>query len=374
MNLPLILKILTIVSWTWYSGLVKAQAPENDECFSPKLLPENTWLEEDNYHATLSPENARPPKYPITCIQTYENDLWYHFQTTEPAEYQITIVHHTCNTPAGLQALLLEGDACLSTKMKILACSNRKIADTIKIFFSSPAEVKEWLLYIDGYDGTVCSFDIQLKKAPGAAYSPDNLAYNRFYSDTACPLTDMQTAVKFENNKPVIQWTDPDSKDVSAYIVERVGPYTVEKMAVVRPEPLASGYRESFEYTDNLSLLDQGDTYSFRISRIDKEGNRSCTGTLSSKAKITRDFFVTEPIYTGKSGIYQVSYFNRKKQDYTIAILDETMVPLKSLLIKNLETGESISKLDLTPYPPGVYYFKMTNGRDDFVRKIEKHQ
>lgn len=373
MYFPRVLKVL-IVFCTSFAGMLLAQTPENDECFSPKLLPENTWLEEDNYHATLSPENARPPKYPLTCIQTYENDLWYHFQTTETAEYQITIVHHTCNTPAGLQALLLEGDACLSTKMKIVACSNRKIADTIKIFFSSPAEVKDWLLYIDGYDGTVCSFDVQLKKAPGAAYNPDNLAYNRFYSDTACPLTDIQTAVKFENNKPVIQWTDPDAREVSAYIVERVGPYTVEKMAVVMPEALASGYRESFEYTDNLSLLDQGDTYSFRISRIDKDGNRTCTGTLSAKARITRDFFVTQPIYTGKSGIYQVSYFNRKKQDYTIAILDETMTPLKSLLIKNLETGESISKLDLTPYPPGVYYFKMTNGRDDFVRKIEKLQ
>lgn len=371
----MLLKISRLILLLIFCNLVaiaEAQSDLHDECFHAKDLPENIWLQEDNYQATLSPENTRPPRYPATCIQTYENDLWYQFETEGFAEYQITIVHNTCNTPAGLQALLIQGNICDSKKYNVIACSNRKIADTIKLFFNSPAQAQSWLLYIDGYDGTLCSFDLHLKKAPGAAFSPENLAYNKFYSDTSCSELPLDLSIKFENNKPILKWNDGNSDQVNAYLIERILKYTVEKIGVIIPEPLAAGYQESFSFTDKASLFDEGSTYTYRVSRIDKEGNRTCSEKLSGIAQVTREFFVTEPVYTGQPGFFKVSYFNRKKQDYTIAILDEQYTTLKSLAIKKLEIGESVSKLDLSSYPPGVYYFRMSNGKVEFVRKIEK--
>lgn len=368
----IIIRINFIILVFAFAVYAKAQNALHDECFHAKNLPENTWLQEDNYQASLSPENTRPPKYPATCIQTYENDLWYRFDTEGIAEYQITIVHNTCNTPAGLQALLIQGDICDTRKYLVTACSNRKIADTIKLFFTSPQQPQPWLLYVDGYDGTLCSFDIQLIKAPGAAFSPENLAYNKFYSDTSCAEMPLDLSVKFENNKPTLKWHDAQSNQVNAYLVERIFRYSIEKIGVIYPEPLAAGYQESFSYTDKASLFDEGSSFTYRISRIDKEGIRTCSEKISGIAQVTRDFFVTEPIYAGQPGLFKVSYFNRKKQDYTIAILDEQYSTLKSLKIKNLEIGESISQLDLSVYPPGVYYFRMSDGKIEFIRKIEK--
>ena len=364
--------IILYFGFLFLIGQVFAQAPAHDECYQAKDLPENEWLEEDNYQASLSPENTRPPRFPATCIQTYENDLWYRFETQGFAEYQITIVHNTCNTPAGLQALLIQGAECDTKKYSIQACSNRKIADTIKLFFSSPKEPQSWLLYVDGYDGTLCSYDLQLKKAPGAAYSMENLAYNKFYTDTNCTELPLNLNIKFENNKPILKWQDAESNLVNAYLIERVFKNSIEKIGVIIPEPLAVGYQESFQYIDKASLFDEGSSYTYRISRIDKEGNRTCSEKISGLAQVTREFFVTEPIYSGQPGFYKVSYFNRKKQDYTLAILDEQYSTLKSITIKKLEIGESISQLDLSSYPPGVYYFRMSNGKIEFVRKIEK--
>lgn len=355
-------------------SLTFGQNPDlpHDECFHAKELPENQWLEQDNYQATLSSENTRPPKYPGTCIQTFENDLWYKFETQAGREYQITIVHHTCSTPAGLQALLIKGEICDQKQFQIMNCSNRKIADTIKIFFTSPPEKTAWLLYVDGYDGTTCSFDLELRQAPGVQYRPENLAYNRFYTDTLCEVLPLNLSVKFENNQAVLSWTDAQADQSQAYIIEKINAYTIERMGAITPQALAAGYQENYTFQDQSSLYNDGNPYSYRISRIDQNGNRTCSERISGQAKITREFFVTEPVSTSTRGIYKVSYFNKKKQDYTIAILDIDYRVLKAIKIKKLELGESVSQLDLREYPAGIYYFRMSTEKDTFIRKIEK--
>lgn len=350
------------------------ESPAHDECFHALILPENTWLSEDNYNATLSSAESRPPKYPATCIQTYENDLWYTFETSESAEYQITIVHQTCNTPAGLQSLLIQADECTPEKYRIISCSNKKIADTIKLFFVSASTPQNYLLYIDGYDGTLCSFDLQLKKEPGALSNPGNLKYNRFYSDSAlCNEKNMSLLVRFENNKPVLSWKDQDVENTGTYVVERVlTPFSFERVAALKPQQNAAGFQEEYIWTDYTSNLGNEEEYAYRIIKLSTDGEKECSETTMGKAEITQAFYVTEPMYTGKTGIYQVNYTIKKKQDYVIALLDQDFNILKAKELRNMPVGGSFSQLDLNPYPSGTYYFRMSAGKNQFIRKIEK--
>ena len=111
-----------LLSWVWLSLPLFLQAqfmdwpgrvpPAHDTCQQAMPLPMGIWVQDENRLATLSPPTERPADWPGTCIQTYENDLWYQLELEIGKEYVVEIVTESCETPSGLQALLIRSVDC----------------------------------------------------------------------------------------------------------------------------------------------------------------------------------------------------------------------------------------------------------------------
>jgi len=347
---------------------------EHDECQGAQWIDEEIWYHEDNHSATLSDEKNRPAPYPATCIPTYENDLWYRFETEGMFEYEITIVHRYCNSPSGLQALLIETPDCNPKHFNVISCSSQKLADTIKLVFVSKENKSTYLLYIDGYGGAKCVYELQLKRQQGALSNPKNLSYNRFYKEELpCDPYPLQVEVQFENNIPKIQWTDPDPESAEFYVLERIlEPGSFKRLSILKTEKIAAGYQADYAIIDYESTYKNDEAFSYRVLRYNAEGKISCSDPIQGKARVQKDFLVSEPYLSNTKGIYKVNYILFKKQPYKISILDKDFQVLKEKSLSNTEKGEHTSSLDLSTYPPGVYYFRLSSATDYFLKKIEK--
>lgn len=351
----------------------------HDECSGAQYLPLNEWLHEDNTEATLSDAQSRPAPYPQTCIPTYENDVWYFFESEMPEEYEIVIVHRICNTPSGLQAILMQSVDCNPQNYKIVACSSRKIADTIKIIFNTSAIPARYYLYVDGYGGTTCTYDVILRKQEGASLNPSNLKYNKFYQEFT-PCTEalhMGAKIIFENNQPKITWKDINPEETGYFAIERIlsnsGIRHYEQIGLIKPEQTALGYQDAYSVSDYKTIYKNDDDYAYRIVRYQQDGSKTCTGEIAGKAKVQNEFIVTEVEPTRQKGIYQVRYMIRKKQKYTMSILNDQLYELKGKPLMNTNVGEYTSNLDLSEYGPGVYYFRLASPTDYIIRKIEHY-
>jgi|GEM_PF-5825420 len=371
----LILVISTILNssvFAQYEGSLS-----HDECTGALRLPLNEWLHEDNTEASLSDAQSRPAPYPETCIPTYENDLWYYFDSEGADEFEIIIVHRECNTPSGLQAILIESEDCNPENFKTISCSSRKIADTIKIIFYTAPQPRRYLLYVDGYGGTTCRYDILFQKQEGASQNPSNMQYNRFYREyTPCAAAvQILPEVTFENNQPKLIWSDSQSDEVVYYAIERIISHSefqhFEQVGLIKPEQTALGYQDAFSFSDYVTQYRNEDTYGYRVVRYHRDGMKTCSSELTGKAKVQNDFIVTEVEPSRQRGIYKVGYMLQKKQKYTIAILNSAFEVLKSKPLAQTEKGEYNSQLDLAEYPPGIYYFKLSSPTDYIIRKIE---
>ncbi|NBV14061.1 MAG: hypothetical protein EBS07_08350 [Sphingobacteriia bacterium] len=348
--------------------------PPHDTCISALPLPENSWVTDNNRLATLGPSTERPADWPGTCIQTYENDLWYSLDLQPGEEYEISIVPEYCATPAGLQALLIKSRDCNPMHFQYLACENRKNLDTLRLIFITPIKPipnVKYFLYVDGFDGNTCQYGLHVKHAPGAIGDPRNLRFLQYYTDDNLPEPSLEAPnILFENNQSTLSWIDPLPDSTANYRIEAVLDSNLnyfQVLQVLTPQSQVQGYQNQYVWTDSRLNLVHDQNYAYRLVKLLKNGEVEISRMGTVKAKVQNDFRIIEVVPSRNKGFFTARYLIRKKQDYEIAIVNQEGTVLKSKAIKNLEVGEHISELDLTPFPKGNYNFRIRSGNFQYV-------
>lgn len=374
----LTLLIVLFCSTGWGQGL----KPDNDDCQNAIPLHIGQYLANiSNSTATVSHPLQAPKTIPATCIQTLENDLWYSFTTEDKyAYYEVVIIAKACNTPAGLQAMLIRSDDCNSEHYLYRACSNKQTMDTIKLFMRNPGAGQRHLIYVDGYDGTICDFDIWLR---GREYiSPLDYRYLRYdYDLSEVPYgLPPQLETGFRNNMAFLSWTGSAEKEVAYYVVERFmdqedlieGSEYLQVVGIIDPRNFAGSGEVWYEFEDFISSFEQGEDYRYRIVSVDMDGGREVSEDITIKARLIEDFFVSEVKNTPEENVFAIIYINkRKKQDFYLSVTNEAGEVVKETRMEGVKEPDGEVTMHMEEFPAGTYYFKMGNGKESFVRSFQ---
>lgn len=371
-----ILLLLPILGWN-QNGL-----PANNGCQYAIPIAVGEYIANvSNSEATVSNDLQAPKTSPITCIQTLENDLWYSFITEDEFEiYEVVIVANACNTPAGLQAMLIRSDDCNSSNYIYRACSNKQTMDTIKLFMKNPGGGQRHLIYIDGYDGTICDFDIWLRGQK--AISPLDYRYLRNdydFSETPYGIPEgLET--KFQNNLATLSWTGSAEDETAYYIVERFpdpsglqeGSEFLQVIGMVDPRNFVGLGQTRYEFTDYMTPFDQGKDYNYRIVSVGLVGERNVSDAITIKAKLIEDFFVSEVKSTPENNVFAIIYINKKKkQDFYLSVMNQAGQVVKETRLEGVREPDGEVTIRMEEFPVGNYTFKMGNGREYFLRYFE---
>lgn len=360
-------------------ALAHAQAPPNDACAKAISIEPGQMLSgHSNQFAGVGYEFSTPATVETTCIQTIENDVWFKFTTREDYEwYEVVIATRFCNTPAGLQALLIRSDDCNNKHYQYRACSNKINTDTIKLFLSEPEAGHNYLVWIDGYDGTMCEFDIYLRGR--TRLKKDDYRYLRFDYELDEPEAEMvpNLQTEFVNNQAVIRWSAEADDPTETYVVELLPELEgvdqesryARIVGFVDRRNLVQLDRTYYVFRDFLTPFEHKQTYTYRIVGLDAEGNRATTEHFRIRARMIEGFYVGEVSAADSAGNHSVHYINRQKnQRYALSVLDADQAPVKQMVFEREPVRDGNITLKMAEYPAGTYYFKMDDGKNHFLR------
>ncbi len=374
---PFLIFSLVIAGNSWCQD-----AASNDECGNAAEIQVGQRISgASNFHATLSA--TRPGLYPATCIQTYENDLWYKFTTIQPFTfYKVFLTYMDCSAPSGMQGIILENPDCSPDGFIYRACANYRNMDTIALLFQEKEPGKEMIIYLDGFDGTICTFDLWLEGFDTMAIAKQDYRHHKFDFDveTAPPFLPTSCQSKFTNNALTITWSLDGSEDADYFLVENVrsyeesGPAYSQILAVIEPKANVAGSDTYYEYTDYSTPFRNGIKYCFRVVKVDSKGTKYYGEILCREASVAENFYVTGVQFSkelpNSAVMHYINY--RKNQNFKIELLDAEHNSLKSMELKKEPMRDGDITIDMTAYPQGVYYIKMDNGENSFIRSFEK--
>lgn len=99
------------------------------------------------------------------CL-VYHNDQWYSFKVSEPQAYFLNISRLVCRNSNGIQIILIEGNPCESKNYRVLQCIRQIKNDEVYVPLGMVTANMTYLIEIDGFDGDLCDFDIQISRRP----------------------------------------------------------------------------------------------------------------------------------------------------------------------------------------------------------------
>lgn len=374
---------LFILSQGLFSQITpKEVPPKNDRCMFAIEMQVGDYLSGlSNEFATVGPDFEIPKEHPGTCILTFENDMWYSFKTVPEFEYyQVTIVHQGCNTPAGLQALIIQGESCEEKNWKYRACSNKENEDTIKLFLKEPQPGLSHIIYVDGFDGTICNYSIELKGIKEEDLTEDAFRYVRYDYDleTQPEFLPVDLFAEFINNEVVMEW-EAHSEDAAAFFLVEIFPRYqdgrklsdfTKVVGIVNSENLVAGGSRRYRFVDFTTTFQQQD-YCYRIVAVDADGKKSYSKDLVFQAKPIKDFYLGIVKKTGEKGMYAASFVNKKKKaDYVFRVLNESHEVLQQESVKKLPPIATGYQVDMNEFEPGKYYLEMESDDQKFRREF----
>lgn len=362
-----------------FCGSIQAQQPNNDPCAGAEVIhPGQMITGITNIEATKGYVWERPDTFPITCIQTLENDLWYKFTAEEGTPfYEVLIISHSCNTPLGLQALLIRTDDCNNKNYEYVACANKINTDTISLLLEDPEPGAQYLIYIDGYNGTLCEFDVWLKgkdKMTAEDYRTLRFDYH-FEEPTFGPLPGLQT--EFKNNQSVIHWESSPEDGASFFMVELhpnrymgANPYA-RVVGIINPINRVGAGMVQYKFVDRVTPFRDGETYRYRILLVDEEGQRTVFDDFEVEARMVQGFHLTEIVETQSDGVYMVRYLSqKKKQDFEFWVFDDSGKEIKHLFLEKVTQKDNELTIKMQEEPAGLYILRCSNGKEVFEREF----
>jgi hypothetical protein len=99
------------------------------------------------------------------CIQ-YHNDQWFWFNPGAHTSLYLNIWDQDCRKLKGVQAVVIDGEACRPETYTILACVSLETQEDIHLKLEGLQPHKDYLLNIDGYLQDFCQFTLSLDASP----------------------------------------------------------------------------------------------------------------------------------------------------------------------------------------------------------------
>jgi len=360
------------------SSLSMLTQPRHDVCAHARQIEPGDLLVSENNRLASIEEAVLPATQPVTCIKTYENDLWYTFATEATYQYyQLRVEPLMCETPAGLQFLLIKADTCAPDSFSYTACLNPYATEPLEVFWENPVPGETYLIQVDGYDGNVCAFTLRLD---GFAEDPRNETdLRRMRYDPDHPEPDFEEANlqgDFLNNAVTLQWQSHSREDVQFFLVERVwwdsrdSTLSGEVVGLVEATDLVGTQEQlAYQYTIEKAFQDER-RYCYQVVKVGPDLQRSYSNPICLEADLIEDFFISEvfPYQKEPPGVYAIKYINRKRQDLTFEVYDAAGSYLKGYTRKREPLTDGIITIDMREYAPGEYLLKVIGKRGTFER------
>jgi hypothetical protein len=340
---------------------------------------------ENNAEADIFPEEL-PDSVDITCIRTFENDLWYTFTTDSAYSfYEVIIEPQSCETPAGLQALVFAADdGCNPGGFQNQACTNPRETRLLRLSWQEFEPGRTYFLYVDGYDGNRCVFDLSLNGYHQDPRSNQDLRrlsldYNQ---PAAADFLPPGLHATFMNNEAVIRWEAEPDAAVEFFLVEKywATPYRdktrhsgkvlglVEARATV-----GDGSERTYEFIDNRPFAPE-EKLCYRIVAVDGQAQRRYSEVICLRADLVEDFFISPVVGSTEPEVYEFQFINYRKQDLRFDLLAKPGGEvLKGLTMQKVRKGENGAlTLDMREYQPGTYYLRVRGDKAEFLRRFER--
>lgn len=370
------MRIFSNILFLFFPSLIFCQTFLQDNCENAlELRPGQTIPVQNNERASTDAQDT-PLPYPQTCIKTFENDLWYAFTAEAPNQvYQIQIDPIACETPTGLQAIIIRSDDCTPGSYQYVACQNPIETGPLDLWVGESEPEQRYLIYVDGYDGNRCTFSIQL-----TAYESDPRTaedFSRQQTDYSAPVSSFEPAemtVRPLNNEMIIRWTTESQNDLSYFLVQAVhrqgvGEYG-ELLGKLSPtQAVGSDQTVSYEFRDSRPL--QSDVeYCYRIVKLLDSGERSYSSSICAAGKKNEDFFISPVLKDPEGKRYYIQFNNYKKQDLHFEVLNQQEESLKSMTRKREPKGDGIIHIDMSDFQSGRYYLKVIGKSEFYLRRF----
>lgn len=317
-----------------------------------------------------------PEGTPVSCIQTFENDVWYRLLTdTAYLWYQIEIQPYECSTPAGLQAMVVETESCDAGEFIYKDCANPRETGHVTMFVDASDLKASLLIYVDGYDGTECGFMISVKGFDEDPRSMDDIRQSEMDYESPPPYYEpVSAALKFENNVAVISWEDESLSSTALFQVQRSSLYSGRTVGTVvgTVEPrqtVGSELTTYYEYIDLRAFRTETE-YCYRIVRIDDRGAKAYSAPLCAESILLQTFWVSDVFLSSTPGTYEVQYNTKKKQDLRFALMNEAGEELKALVKRREPKGDGIVQIDMSEYPTGEYVLEVSTDEGAYRRRF----
>ncbi len=330
----------------------------------------------NNARATTSADQT-PEGEPVTCIKTFENDQWYRFTADSGYTYYEVIIHpRQCATPAGMQALIIEAEDCSSEAFIYRACANPYKMEPLKFYLKDPKPEQNYFIYVDGYDGNVCTYDLELIGHEKNLH-PDDLRLLQTDYDNPPPYFEPpRMNIQFQNNEVYLEWDVDAQEDVKFFLVERMLSWLPEHrvhgrvVRTIEAQNTVGNGVATYRFHDDFTRFEDGKEYCYRVLQINSQGQRAYTQHVCIEAKMIQSFSISKIFPQEEKNKFVVLYKNSKKQDLKFSVLDAEKKFLKGLTLEKVKKGDQQFTIDMTAYATGTYLFRVENGEELFEREF----
>lgn len=328
--------------------------PAHNDCQTPLLLPLNQWAAiQSNHQATINVEHL-PPAVPYSCINTFENDLWFVFENNYQATpFQVVIIPLQCNTPAGVQAVLYDQYNCRDLQNHILACATKDFGDTVRLIAENPQNIQKAMIYVDGYDGTQCEFKIGVFAIPN--FHPlDFCHYIRF--DYAHPSNtyDFPFSIQQKNNQLHLVW-EPSEQNILGYALQVKMKNGFKTLSCFQANEAVYQKKQPFQYIFNPDEMDN-QTYCFRLLVYQQDKTYASQEECFTPKPITA-FWVSPPQPTQNPNEFKYLYKIFKPAKAILELRDTEGKVIKQKSVK-LTKGNYEDLISIEGLPKNRYIFK----------------
>ncbi|WNJ17171.1 hypothetical protein [Pontibacter sp. G13] len=362
--------------WIWPAF---SQGLDHDVCaHAMEIFPNEPIPLQSNVQATRSEEEV-PDGIPITCIKSFENDLWYFFTVKSGMSYyKIRVNPIGCNTPAGMQALIIKSDHCDPESFEYIGCQNPQDESLLELFVEDSTVGTRYMIYVDGYDGTECEFILSLEAFSANPQTLEDIARQQYdYAEIEPAFHPEDIGVQFVNNESLITWTADSRSETHLFIIQQVitqrsGLNIAKKLNVVDPKNTVGASDElRYQYLDNRVVFpEQESERCYRVVRVLPSGEKLYSETFCVPIDLIETFFISPVFASETPQVYQINYQNRKKQDLVYVLYDEQEQELKRLVRKKEPKRDGVITIDMSPYAPGFYTLRVEGADGTYVRKF----
>ncbi len=352
--------------------------PLHDLCSQAKHLEIGQVLyEEDNRLASIT-EGQIPHESPRTCIKTFENDLWYEFTTQSPyLFYSVEVEPLACESPAGLQMIIIKADTCDPDSFNYTACINPYATEPLELYWENPFPGEHYFIYVDGYDGNICQFRLSLKGYEEDPRSEHDLRRMRYDADHPEPTyLGAGISSQFINNEVVLTWEADTRDETEFFLIERVWingfDSTLDGTVVATVEPansVGTDLTHTYQYIYSRTFPDDREVC-FQVVRVSPELERSYSEVTCVTTDLIKDFFISEvyPYEEEPAGVFAIKYINRRRQDLEFSVYNWDGKFIKGYVRKREPLTDGVITIDMRGYDPGDYWLEVKGKEGAFRR------